>query len=126
MMTADEAISRAEQLLPGTPAADGEEDPRWQAIQEVGDFIPSHPLPVWRFAQKWGCHSSDDVRMAIATCLVEHLLEHHFDLLFPEVEAEALRSKYFADMFRRCSKFGQAQACRNAKRFDQLRKRVGA
>jgi hypothetical protein len=84
------AIGRAERVLPGKEAPEGELDPRWHAIIGIADHIEQHPLEVWRFTRKWGAHANPDLRTAVATCLLEHLLEHHFDRIFPLV-SEACR-----------------------------------
>src|SRR5262245_55718500 len=98
-------------------------DTRWQAIIAIGQFIRTEPEAVWGFVERWGKHPNDDLRMAVATCLLEHLREHHFALLFPRVAQQVSRSKRFADTFSHCWKFGQAKAPRNAARFDRLLKR---
>lgn len=116
-----DAALDAEKLLPGTPAPEGEIDPRWQAIIEVGEFIPSEPDAVWRFISKWGRHADDDLRSAIATCLLEHLLDYHFDPYFAKVETLARSNSNFAQTFLMCWKFGQAAEPKNAKRFAALR-----
>jgi len=121
-MTVNEAIRRANSILPGRPAPDGQKDPRWQAIIAVGEFIRTEPEAVWAFVERWGKHANDDLRAAIATCLLEHLLEYHFDLLFPRVERQVSRGKRFADTLSRCAKFGQAKTPRNAARVDWLLK----
>ncbi len=74
-MDASQAIRYANSILPGVPAPEGEEDPRWQAIIDVGEFIQSDPEEVWTFLSRWGAHSDPDLRTAIAACLLEHLLE---------------------------------------------------
>ena len=66
-MTVQEAIATAEQLLPGVPEPDGTEDPRWQTIIEVGNFVEHEPEAIWPFVLKWGSHEDDDVRAAVAT-----------------------------------------------------------
>lgn len=119
------AIAAAEALLPGQPAAEGEIDARWQAIIEVGAFIDHEPRAVWDFVARWGRHKQADLRMAIATCLLEHLLEHHFDLIFPRVEALAQDDGNFADTFQMCSAFGQSEQPRNHKRWARLREELG-
>jgi hypothetical protein len=118
-----EAIRRANALLPGEPADEGQ-DPRWQAIIAVGKYIDSDPEAVWSFIRRWGGHSQEDLRAAVATCLLEHLLEHHFAAFFPRVEQTALADSLFGDTFRRCWRFGQAEAPGNAERFEALRERV--
>jgi hypothetical protein len=119
-MTVMAAIRRANAILPGRPAPDGPMDPRWQAVIAVGEFVESEPEAVWAFVVRWGKHANEDLRSAIATCLLEHLLEYHFDLIFPRVERLVRRSKRFFNTFTRCSKFGQSRMPRNAARFDRL------
>jgi hypothetical protein len=89
VMTVDQAIARAEAILPGSAAAEGDIDPRWQAIIAVGECIEDDPEPIWPFVRRWGSTEDEDLRMAIATCLLEHLLEHHFDRFISRVEEAA-------------------------------------
>lgn len=93
------AIARAELVLPGRPAPDGKRDPRWQAIIRVGKFVESQPEEVWQFTLRWGKHAQADLRSAVATCLLEHLLDAHFDEMFPRTRLAALVSVRFADTF---------------------------
>lgn len=123
-MTVEQAIARAERILPGAPAPTGKRDPRWQAIIRVGKFIESDPEPVWAFALKWGRHANGDLRMAVATCLLEHLLGSHFDLIFPRVETAVKQSRRFAGAFCSCWKFDQAKEPANARRMDRLQRRL--
>ena len=123
-MTVEEAIVKAERILPGVPAPDGKKDPRWQAIIRVGEHVEDHPQQVWSFIQKWGKHQSEDISMAIATVLLEHLLEYHFADFFPLVRKTSLKSKFFADTFQRCGQFGQAIEPRNSKLFKALEKEL--
>src|SRR3954451_5372607 len=118
------AIARAEHILPGTPAPEGKRDPRWQAIIRVGEFVETQPEAVWEFARRWGTHEQADLRMAVATCLLEHLLEHHFELLFPRVRRAAMESPRFADTLNSCWPFGQAEVPENARRVKQLQCRM--
>jgi hypothetical protein len=120
-MHVQDAIRYAESLLPGEPAPGGEMDARWQAILEIGDLVETEPEAIWPFVSRWGRHPQEDLRMAIATCLLEHLLEHHFDQLFPRVQELAKADALFADTFCRCWKLGQAERLENAWRFDELR-----
>jgi hypothetical protein len=115
-MTVHEAIAAAERLLPGVAAPDGELDPRWQAIIAVEEFIETDPEEIWRFIQQWGRHEDEDLRSAIATCL----LEHQFDEYFPRVEETVRADPLFADTFVRCWKLGEAKESANAERFDRL------
>jgi hypothetical protein len=119
-----EAIREADALLPGVPAEAGQ-DPRWQAIIAVAAFVESEPDAVWGFVRRWGGHPQEDLRAAVATCLLEHLLERHFAAFFPRVEQLALADPLFGDTFRRCWQLGQAREPGNAERFAALAERVG-
>jgi hypothetical protein len=123
-MTLQEHIRRAEQILPGKAARDGEQDARWQAIIDIGEFVEHEPQAVWDFVRRWGSHPDADLRDAIATCLIEHLLEHHFDLILPKIEEAARVDPEFAETVQRCWAFGQAKSPDNAKRLATVLKRV--
>jgi hypothetical protein len=122
-MTVTEAISAAEALLPGKSNDQDDLDLRWQAIISVADFVETEAATIWPFVERWGSQSDEDLRAAIATCLLEHLLEHHFDELFPKVEAAVIRSAEFADTFSLCGQFGQAKQPEKAARFAALQRR---
>ena len=119
-MNVNEAIKSAEAILPGTAAPEGREDPRWQAIIAVGNFVGDEPERVWSFVERWGQHPDEDLRAAIATCLLEHLLEYHFDLIFPRVERIARSKPSFAHTVRMCWRFGEAKRPKNVARLNQL------
>jgi hypothetical protein len=119
-MDVREAIRHADALLPGEPSPPDEIDPRWQAILQVAHSIEAEPDVIWTFVERWGRHPQEDLRDAIATVLLEHLLEYHFDWIFPRVRELASTDALFSDTFRRCYKFGQAEHPKNARRFDDL------
>ena len=114
-------IEHAHAVLPGSPAAEGQQDARWQAIFRVGDYIETDPDPVWEFVRRWGSCPDEDVRDAIACCLLEHLLQFHFALIFPRVERAVKEDSLFADTFSRWWKFGQAESGANADQFEELK-----
>jgi hypothetical protein len=120
MNSVDEAIAHAEQLLPGEAEPEGAIDPRWQAIIAVAEFIPSDPDAVWAFLCRWADQGDDDLRSALATCVLEHILEHRFRDYFPRVEAAVRRSAAWADIFSQCWKMGEAEEPVNAAEFDRL------
>ena len=122
-MNVTDSINAADALLPGSPSPDGENDPRWQAIIAVSQHVDSEPEEVWRFVLRWGGNPQEDLRDAVATCLLEHLLDRHFDLVFPLVEEAALTDTLFADTFLRCWAFGQSQSSTNAARIEALKNR---
>ena len=125
-MSVSHAIRRAERVLPGKIAPEGELDPRWQVIISVADYSQQHPKEVWSFTRKWGSHANADLRTAVATCLLEHLLEHHFDSIFPLVSQASRQSRRFADTFSMCSEFGQTSERGNRERFHELKRQVSS
>jgi hypothetical protein len=118
-----QAIRHAESLLPGEPVEEGL-DPRWQAIISVAEYLESDPDVVWEFIRRWGAHPHEDLRAAIATCLLEHLLDYKFATYFPRVERAALFDPLFADTFLRCWAFGQVKEPDNAIKFELLKDRL--
>jgi hypothetical protein len=125
-MDVHHAVAAAELLLPGVEAPEGELDPRWQAIQELRQFEESDPEPLWQFARRWGASDDPDLRTAVATCLLEHLLEYHFEALFPRVEAAVRADVRFADCFVQCWPFGATEEPQNLRRFEALKSSVAA
>jgi hypothetical protein len=119
-MNAHEAITAAERLLSGEPAATGQKDPRWQAIIALEPFIVTDRDQLWMFIEKWGTSKDEDLRTAVATCLLEHLLEHHFEEMFSKVQAAVRSNPYFADTFTRCWQFGKSEKPLNSAQFDAL------
>jgi len=119
-MTVQDAISRAEANLPGHAAPEGETDPRWQAVIAVAEFVETESEAVWSFVVRWGCSSDADLRMAIATCVLEHLLEHHFDAFISRVEEVARANRFFAGTVKSCWKAGQSEEPSHAGRLERL------
>src|SRR4051812_46317495 len=79
-----EAIRIAEMDIKAQLAT-GVEELNWKGIIAVGEFVQTEAESVWSFVATWGCHSSKNLRSGIATCILEHLLEYHFELFFPRV-----------------------------------------
>lgn len=115
-----ETIEWANQQLPGDAAEDGAICPRWHAVIAVGEFVETEPELVWEFARSWGGSEDADLQVAIGTCILEHLLEHHFDAIFPRVEAEVLSQPQFSRTLANCWKLGQSIARENSPQFDAL------
>jgi hypothetical protein len=115
-------IEKAEAILPGEPAPDDELDPRWQTIIAIGEHSETHPEEIWAFVAKWGCHECEDTRSAIATCLLEHVLPAHFELLYPPIERLVVENELFAETFSWCGWFGDDPE--QEQRFKELKERV--
>lgn len=118
------AIATAERILPGREAKPGGHDPRWQAIIAVGEFIESDPIPVCDFAMKWARRRGRDLQGAISCCLIEHLLEHHFDLVLPRMRTAARENArvaaHFIGLWKSPFQFGQAQQPANVRKLKRL------
>jgi hypothetical protein len=121
--TVHDAIAAAERILPGREAKTGN-DPRWQAIIDVGEFIASDPIPVCDFAMKWARRRGHDLQTAIFCCLTEHLIANHFDLVLPRMREAARENTRVAahliGTWKSPFKFGQAKKPANIRRLKRL------
>ena len=108
-------VRRGEQLL-----ALANEKARWGGVELLGEFVEGDPDLVWPVVACFGCSDDEDDRSAVATCILEHILEHHFDRYFPETEQLARASLHFADTVSRCWAFGETELPENRARFDAL------
>ena len=59
----------------------------------IGESIHVDPEAVWDVVREFGDDPDNDMRMAVATCLLEHLLEHDFETYFPKVREEILNGR---------------------------------
>lgn len=121
-MTVQEAKERAEGILPGEEVTGNGRDPRWQALVVVGRHVKSEPEAVWEMVDHWGGDTQEDLRDAIALCLMEPLLEVHFEDFFPLVNERAITDPFFADMILRCQRYGQACEGANSRQFEALQR----
>lgn len=99
-----------------------DENTRWQAAITLGAQCEDNPELTWPLVIKWGSSETEDVRAAISTCVLEHILECHFEEYFQKSkEIIGGGNTLFLDTFRTCAKFGQTKLSENAERFDELR-----
>ena len=100
-----------------------DEDTRWQAVIALAEHghCENAPDVIWPLVVKWGSSENEDVRIAIATCVLEHILEHHFDEYF-EKTATLVRggNQEFGHTFSQCWKFGNANISDNNAKWDDL------
>jgi hypothetical protein len=99
-MSVDAAIEKAKATLKSLPVEHGE-DPRWQAIIDVAEYLPSEPQRIWTFIEGLHDTQDEDLRSALATCLLEHLIEDHPDYR-DKAERLAGRSPGFRRMLEMC------------------------
>ena len=89
---------------------DCDNDCRWQALIVVGEFIGTKHEDVWKVICRYGTSNDDDMRTGVATVLLEHLLEHHYNRYFLLLKEKILRSSpMLGDTLSMCAYFGQAR-----------------
>ncbi len=98
---------------------------RWDAAIAAGELIAVRPLVVWSIVKKYGSIDDPDLRTAVATCILEHLLEHHFDDFFPLLKTEIESGNHLlGETFSECWKFGQSELPQNSIQWDELQKKI--
>lgn len=75
---------------------------RWQAMIVVGEYVKSQPERVWQIVEAYGAHRSADMRAAVATVLLEHLIDENPSCYRPRAETLAARSRVFSETLRTC------------------------
>jgi hypothetical protein len=89
----------------------GNNDIRWQAIIVIGEYIPRghRNEDIWNvIVQHLGI--DEDMQDALATVLLEHLLEHHFDWTVNKIESALEHDgAWLVDVVKRCWRFGQPE-----------------
>lgn len=99
----------------------GVEKKYWKAAADLCEYIEDSPQAIWGMVVKYGSHKNPDLRSAIATCVLEHILEHHFEDYFPKVKKILLsKNKNFRDCFMSCWQFGKSLAPPNAAKWGKL------
>lgn len=63
--------------------ADADNDCRWQAVIVVGELVDSDPEAVWDVVEQFGDSPDSDMRTAVATVLLEELLDRYVEEYFP-------------------------------------------
>ena len=105
--------------------ASADEDTRWQAAIAIGAFSETYPEAIWPLVEKWGSSADEDTRTAIATCVLEHVLEARFQPYFARTAALInCGNAFFADTFCGCWKLGEAKEGQNSAKFDRLEKKA--
>lgn len=90
--------------------ADPDNDCRWQAMSIFGGMVEANPEVVWDVICEHGTSTDEDMREAVATVLLEHLLQYHFDAYFPKLSQRINAGEsLLADTLSRCWLFGQAE-----------------
>jgi hypothetical protein len=66
------------------------EPERWAAA--ATEYVYTDPDRIWPLAIRFGSSDILDIRQAIASCVLEHVLEHHFDALLSETAEQGAPS----------------------------------
>jgi hypothetical protein len=91
--------SLAKSLVP-----DSDNNCRWQSLIVISELVEAQPELVWNVVSKFGNSNDEDMRMAIACVLLEHLIDHDFDTYFTKVRELIHRGHYkFIDTLESCS-----------------------
>jgi hypothetical protein len=94
----------------------------WSACVVLSYFVDQHPLQLFSIIQSVAEVASDDQRTALAKCLLEHLMESHFDFVIDSITIEPNPSQRFAlaDILSRCWPYGEAENHSNWKKVETL------
>ena len=105
---------------------DASDSCRWQALFVIGRFVGKTPEAVWEIVTELGSGKDAKMRSAVATALLEPLLDHHYDKYFRRLEARIRRGDpNLTDTLQKCWMFGGAK--RHSREVDKLlRSVVGA
>lgn len=96
---------------------------RWQALLMLGQHAERHPDEIWPSVLKWGTVQNRDIRRGVACCILEHVLEHHFDPYFDRALSHiACGHRRFAYTLAYCWRLGQAGSQVSAQRFDAFKR----
>ena len=121
MSDTEEYISQQQLQEADEALASQDEDTRWQAATTLGAFSETDPEAIWPLTVKYGSCANEDTRVAVATCVLEHILEYHFGAYFGRVQHLMQQGdSAFADTYIRCWQFGQAKVPGNSEKFKSL------
>lgn len=103
----------------------GDESRIWKAAEQLGELAETEPRKIWSLVEKHGSSQNPEVRQAIATCVLEHVLQFHFDEYFSRVEQLINGgNSNFADTFRLCWKFDESWTNDDKRRWNALRSQL--
>ena len=97
------------------------EKERWAAAEAATEYVYAEPDKIWPLAIRFGWSDELDLRQAIASCVLEHVLEHHFETFFPRLEAE-IRSgnANLRHTLKLSWKLGRSEIAANSAQWDTL------
>jgi hypothetical protein len=97
------------------------EKERWAAAEAATEYAYTEPEKIWPLVIQFGSSDELDLRQAIASCVLEHVLEHHFETFFPHLEA-AIRggNAHLRHTLKLSWKLGRSEITANSERWDAL------
>jgi hypothetical protein len=99
----------------------GDEKRYWKAAADICEFVQAEPDLIWPLVVKSGSSDEKDLRMAIATCVLEHLLGEHFDDYFLKLEELVnAGNRNLRSTLNFCWKMNQSEEEKNSLRWDKL------
>lgn len=97
------------------------EEDIWKGAAKLSEFGFGSPERIWNTVVKYGSRENEELQRAIATCVLEHILERHFDEYFPKIKQVVLAgNRHFQRTFLMCGKFGQACEKSNSCLWDEF------
>ena len=111
--------TRLNEISKSMSFADSEEF--WRLAIEASNYIPSCPDQIWELILNNGVRSDEEIKLIVATCLLEHLLEFNFMGFFPKLRFAVLVEKIqLSETFLLCWKYGQSEEPQNSAQWDKL------
>ena len=93
----------------------------WEIAGAMGDDALTRPNAIWDDVASALRYAEDDGITAIASCILEHVLENSFDEYIGRVEAEiASGNRNMLEALKRSWKFEQAKTSANSERWDRI------
>jgi hypothetical protein len=75
---------------------------RWQSLIIIGEFLDKYPNDIFNLIVKYGSSKDEDMRTAVATILLEHLLEKDFKKYFSLYKNISKDNSYLLDTLSKC------------------------
>jgi hypothetical protein len=75
---------------------------RWQSLIVIGEYLNEYPEDIFHIIIKYGSSKDEDMRTAIATILLEHLLEKNFRKHFNLYKKFSENDSYLLDTLSKC------------------------
>lgn len=112
----DHILDLEQELISSDPSR------RWEAASALTDYAVTSPEKVWPIIVRQVSRDDEDLQEAIATCILEHVLEYHFNRFFELLEEEIAKNgnEKLRETLKLCWKLGQAETPENSVRWDRL------